>query len=434
VPRQIRFITLAPGHFHAALVHKEMAPGVHPRVYVYAPLDADLLDHLGRVAGFNARPVGPTAWELDVRAGDRYLARFLQEQPGNAVVVAGRNRPKIDLILAAVQSGLHVLADKPWVIDPSDFPKLEEALRQADLREVVAWDMMTERFEVTTVLQRELIRDPEVFGDPQPGTPGDPGLVLESVHYLKKAVAGAQLTRPAWWFDPREAGPALADVGTHLADLAMWLLLPEQPIDHRRDVEVLDASGWPTPLDRGQFADLTGLADFPPGLPNVSGEQLLYAGNGTATVRLRGVHVRLTVLWDYEPAAGGGDTHEAVARGTKARVEVQPGEEGRPELSVSAADPARHSQVLSAVARRCQGWQGRFPGVAARDLGDRVHVEVPDHLRAGHEAHFAAVVREFADHFHNPTQVPYWERANLLAKYHITTAAVAAALAKQGRG
>ena len=94
VPRPIRLMTLNPGHFHAALVQKELVPGIHPRVYVYAPLDDDLLAHLARIAGFNSRPVAPTAWELDVRAGGDHLRRFLQEQPGNTVVIAGRNRPK----------------------------------------------------------------------------------------------------------------------------------------------------------------------------------------------------------------------------------------------------------------------------------------------------------------------------------------------------
>ena len=35
---QVRLMTLDPGHFHAALVQKEMYPGVAPRVDVYAPL------------------------------------------------------------------------------------------------------------------------------------------------------------------------------------------------------------------------------------------------------------------------------------------------------------------------------------------------------------------------------------------------------------
>src|SRR5262245_13369507 len=95
----VRLMTYAPGHFHAALVQKEMYPGVSPRVHVYAPLDADLLAHLGRVAAFNARTASPTAWEMEVHTGADPLGRMLAERPGNVVVLSGRNRGKIDAIL-----------------------------------------------------------------------------------------------------------------------------------------------------------------------------------------------------------------------------------------------------------------------------------------------------------------------------------------------
>ncbi len=52
---EIRLMTLDPGHFHAALVQKEMYPDVSRRVDVYAPLGNDLVDHLARVARFNTR-------------------------------------------------------------------------------------------------------------------------------------------------------------------------------------------------------------------------------------------------------------------------------------------------------------------------------------------------------------------------------------------
>ena len=106
-------MTLAPGHFHAALVQKQMHPYIRKRAYVYAPLDADLVAHVDRVVGFNTRTDNPTAWELDVRAGGDYLARFLREQPGNVAIVSGRNRPKMDLLRAAVEASISVLADKP---------------------------------------------------------------------------------------------------------------------------------------------------------------------------------------------------------------------------------------------------------------------------------------------------------------------------------
>ena len=38
----IRLMTLDPGHFHAALVQKQSAPGVASLVHVYAPLGPDL--------------------------------------------------------------------------------------------------------------------------------------------------------------------------------------------------------------------------------------------------------------------------------------------------------------------------------------------------------------------------------------------------------
>src|SRR5215207_9504566 len=198
----VRLVTIAPGHFHAALVQKEMLPGVDPHVHVYAPHGPDLTAHLDRISRFNSRAERPTTWVTTVHAGPDWLDRFLAERPGNVVVLAGRNRPKIDLILAAVSNGYCVLADKPWVIEPADFPKLERVLAEADRNGVFAWDVMTERWEATTRLQRELIHNPDVFGPPLTGTAEEPALHLESVHYLAKQVAGAPLRRPAWWFDP----------------------------------------------------------------------------------------------------------------------------------------------------------------------------------------------------------------------------------------
>src|SRR5947209_1840991 len=127
----VRLVTLEPGHFHAALVQKEMYPGVAPLVHVYAPLGLDLLGHLGRIAGFNSRPDRPTHWQLEVHTGTDGLARLVREKPGNVVVLSGRNRAKIDYIVAAVEAGLNVLADKPWIIDSSDLMKVKRALNTA---------------------------------------------------------------------------------------------------------------------------------------------------------------------------------------------------------------------------------------------------------------------------------------------------------------
>ena len=128
----VRLMTVDPGHFHAALVLKEMYPGVSRKVDVYAPLGPDLLDHLARVARFNLRKDNPTAWDLEVHAGPDFFERMRSERPGNVVVISGRNRGKMQRIQAVLDAGLHALVDKPWILEADDLPRLEAALGGAE--------------------------------------------------------------------------------------------------------------------------------------------------------------------------------------------------------------------------------------------------------------------------------------------------------------
>ena len=95
---------------------------------VYAPFSSDLIDHLNRIVRFNTRAANPTCWELDVYASPDFRERMLADRAGDIVVLAGRNRGKIDSIQASVNAGLHVLADKPWVIASADLPKIDATL------------------------------------------------------------------------------------------------------------------------------------------------------------------------------------------------------------------------------------------------------------------------------------------------------------------
>ena len=119
-PFPFRLITLDPGHFHAALVQKNMYPDVDPVVHVYAPGGDDLTEHAKRVDRFNTRADYPTHWRQVVYTGPDYLQKMLAEKTGNVVVIAGNNARKTDYILQSVQAGLNVLADKPMAITPDD--------------------------------------------------------------------------------------------------------------------------------------------------------------------------------------------------------------------------------------------------------------------------------------------------------------------------
>jgi hypothetical protein len=243
------------------------------------------------------------------------------------------------------------------------------------------------------------------------------------MHYLSKNVAGVPLRRPAWWFDVSVAGEAIADVGTHLADLAMWLGFPEQAIDYRKDIEIVSDMRWPTMVDRNSFGEITGLADYPTELANLrDGEQLIYCGNGSVVYRLRRRYVRLATRWGVRAEGPEGDTHLAIARGSRSSVSVlhEAALGVRPQVIVTPLSAADRSRVRSAIECHCQN----RVGYEARDLGDRIHVIVPESERMGHESHFASVLREFVTYFHDRSSIPTWERPNSLAKYLVTTRAV----------
>jgi len=417
-------MTLDPGHFHAGLVQKEMYPNVAKRVDVYAPLGPDLMEHLNRIIAFNTRKENPTSWEVEVHTGPDFLERMLRERHGNVVVISGRNRGKIDRIKACVEAGLNVLSDKPWIIDPADFAKLESALNTAEQKKLVAYDIMTERYEATTMVQKELINDSAIFGTILPGTAQEPGVYMESVHHLLKMVAGLPNRRPAWFFDVEQQGEGLPDVGTHLVDLVQWMLYPEQAIDWRKELRVVAARHWPTIMTKAEFQKVTGEADFPSYLAAaVKGDKFEYYCNTQVSYALRGVNVRLDVLWNYEAPAGGGDTHFASFKGSRARVAIRQGKEEkyRPEVFVIPNSNADKDAVQAALRKRLDALQKDFAGVTMQDLGKEFRVDVPDTYRVGHEAHFAQVTNRFLKYLKDPSSMPAWEKPNMLSKYYVTT-------------
>jgi predicted dehydrogenase len=395
-----RLVIEEPGHFHATLVQKEMYPWLEPRVSVYAPLGAELIEYLGRVARFNSRVQDPTSWELDVHISRDPMGEMILDRAGDIVVFTGRNRGKIDKILAALRAGFHVLADKPWIIASSDLPKLEEALRIASEKKLAAYDIMTERYEVTSELQRELVSTPEIFGKPK-------AVAARSVHNIMKVVAGMPLRRPAWFFDIVEYGEGLADVGTHVVDLMQWTLYADQAIDHRRDIEFQQAKRWPLVLSRDQFRCVTG--------EDPGAEQFEYFCNNRVAYKLCGVPVAIEITWEWEAPAGKGDVYEASFDGTRSRIEVR--QDVRPEVYVVPAADG----VIEALKRKVAVVQGRWPGLAVEVSRDEARLAIPEQFRVGHEAHFAQVTNQFSNYVAAPESMPAWEAPGMIAKYYVST-------------
>jgi hypothetical protein len=121
----------------------------------------------------------------------------------------------------------------------------------------------------------------------------------------------------------------------------------------------------------------------------------------------------------------GGRRHAPELRAGPARDDLRaPATQGRPELYVSAADPADYPDLLKKLRDKCSQLQRDFAGLSVVDLGSESQLLIPDTWRAGHEEHFAAVMDEFVRYFNTPRAMPAWERPNALARYYITTKAV----------
>ena len=303
-------------------------------------------------------------------------------------------------------------------ITPADFNLLRQAFRVAASNHVLLYDIMTERFEITTVLQRELSRQPALFGAFQTGRDHDPAIVMESVHCFSKTVAGVPLKRPAWFFDGRQQGEGITDVATHLVDLIQWEAFPEQALKPE-DVEIVRARRWNTPITREQFRQLTGADNYPPYLAgSVSNGVLQVCANGEFSYRLRGILARVSVIWNFDAPAGGGDSHFSRLRGMKAALVIRQGEEQKfkPVLYVENTGHASDAACETALKDAIDNLQSKYPGVGFQRDGTRWRITVPTNYDLGHEAHFAQVTENFLGYL-RAGALPVWEEPGMITKY-----------------
>ncbi|MDX1327724.1 MAG: putative oxidoreductase C-terminal domain-containing protein [Arenibacter sp.] len=417
---KVRLMTLDPGHFHAALVQKTMYPEVDSTMYVFAPEGPEVKDFLSKIEAYNSRADSPTDWQVETFLGDGYLKKMIADKPGNVMIVAGKNSKKIDYILAAVKAGINVYADKPLVINPEGYQKLEEAFKVAKENGVLIYDIMTERFEVTTDVQRLLSASPKVFGEVIDGSQETPAISKESVHHFFKYVSGEPLVRPAWFFDINEEGEGMVDVTTHLVDLVQWELFPEQIIN-QSDIEMVSAKRWSTDLTLEEFSKVTGLDTFPDYLKkDLVGDKLKVYCNGEMIYKIRGKYAKVSVIWNYQAPQGTGDTHYSIMRGTKSDLIIKQGaeEDYKPTLYVSLKDKGNLEAGINAA---LQGDIAKiYPGITAEKVNNLLFkIHIPEKYKIGHEAHFAQVTQNYLRYL-KQGQLPNWEEPNMLTKYYTT--------------
>jgi len=422
--KPVLLVTLDPGHFHAALIQKSMYENVDSVVHVYAPAGPDVQLHLDRINAFNSRKENPTHWAEEVYTGDDYFETMLEEKEGNVVVLAGNNQKKTEYILKSLEAGFHVLADKPMVINHDGFELLKKSFETAKANNLLLYDIMTERFEITTMLQKELSLIPGIFGTLEKGTLDNPAVIKKSTHHFYKNVSGSVLKRPAWFMDVAQEGEGIVDVTTHLVDLVQWECFPEQIIDYTKDIEVISARRWATDMTLSEFKSITQLGEFPDYLksPIKRDSVIEVFCNGEINYRVKGIHAKVSVDWVYK-AKEGGDRHYSIMRGTKANLVIRQGTEQQFQATLYIEPVSKNSVDEGEVKNHFKELQKKFPGIDLKKTSKGWEVLVPEKYKEGHEAHFARVTQNFLEYLRKGN-MPAWEVPNMLAKYYVITKAL----------
>lgn len=423
--REIRIMTLDPGHFHAALVQKTNYNLVSPIVHIYAPIGKDLNDHLRRINGFNSRKNNPTHWKSIIYKGPDYLEKMIAEKPGNVMITSGNNRKRTKYIKTAIDAGINVLADKPMCINKEGFDLILEAFKSAKEKEVLLYDIMTERSEITTILQKKIIQFPELFGEIKKGSLENPAVIKSSVHHFYKYVSGKPLVRPAWFFDSMQQGDGLVDVTTHLVDLVQWELFPDKILDYQKDIKIIEAKHWPTKLTLEQFKNVTKSNRYPDYLLSRTKNNILPVySNGEINYRLKGINVKVIVEWKYKAPNNAGDTHYSIIRGSKSNIIIKQGKEQKykPELYIEGINWVNKNAFNKQIQSVINELQNYYPGIEIERSNEYWHIIIPDKYRLGHEAHFGQVMERYLDYLEKG-KLPEWEIPNMIAKYYTTTKA-----------
>ncbi len=407
-------VILNPGHFHAALVLRERHASLSDDIHVYSEAGPELDRFLEIVESFNNRPDNPTCWRINVYRGPDSLEKLIAEKKGDIAVLAGRNNTKMKNIDILNRAGLAILADKPWVTNSEALPFLRSTLVPD---RPLAADIMTERYEIATLLQKGFLAEEDVFGEVRIEPDGSPSVFKECVHHLYKIVNQKPLVRPVWYFDIDVQGEGIVDTTIHLVDMTQWMLFPGRPIDYDKDIELLEARRWATRVPLDKFTRITGSDRFPRAIDDYVNDDILdYYCNGELIYRIKGVPVHLKEIWHLDEPPGGKDTHRSLVKGTRSDLMIRQLPETGFKTELLVVPHANEDQVEKAIGDCLVKWSHRYPGLSAVPEKNALLIQIPDSLRTTHEQHFYRVRDAFIENLDQGIAPPE-HRPCILAKY-----------------
>ncbi|MBK7877763.1 MAG: Gfo/Idh/MocA family oxidoreductase [Planctomycetes bacterium] len=194
------------GRTHLRALEHARATGVPCRLVAVADQDAKRLD--GRAPGggnLQAGREGEPLFDPSVVKTTTDARALLADPSVHSVSICTHTDTHVELALAALAAGKHVLVEKPIALDPRAVKKLADAARKAGR---IAMPAMCMRFWPGWSWLKSRVEDGELGA-------------LESVVFQRLA------SPPAWathfYRDAKRSGGALVDLHIHDADLVQWL-------------------------------------------------------------------------------------------------------------------------------------------------------------------------------------------------------------------
>ncbi|MNL38856.1 hypothetical protein D3C87_1610980 [compost metagenome] len=143
---------------------------------------------------------------------------------------------------------------------------------------------------------------------------------------------------------------------------------------------------------------------------------------------IKGVHAKVSVIWNFQAPAGAGDIHYSVMRGTKANLVIKQGAEQqyKPTLYIV---PLKNNEAgyEASLKKAFEKVSKIYPGLALKSNKEGWEVVIPETYKVGHEAHFAEVTKKYLGYL-KEKKLPEWEKNALLSKYYTTTKALEMAM------
>lgn len=176
-------------------------------MYLPALAKHPLADVRGIVGGSRPEHTREMAARWGIPASYDTLEAMLDAEPLDALLVLTPNNTHFDVVMGALERGLHVLCEKPLAMTAAQARQMAEAAGRAGVITMVPF---TYRFMPINRYVKELV-DGGFIGRPYQ---------LNMRYYTGYGQSGAY----AWRFDEGEAGSGVSgDIGSHFMYLARWL-------------------------------------------------------------------------------------------------------------------------------------------------------------------------------------------------------------------